>query len=116
MTEEPDFYRPLRQENFDGENCFLCGKKSDAKTAEHIFPKWLQHKYDLWDQKLILTNFSPIPYRHLTVPCCPKCNNEDLSLMEEKFRKLLERSFENLSFQDELTIFQWTAKILYATR
>jgi hypothetical protein len=30
--------------------------------------------------------------------------------------ELLERSFENLSIEDEQVIFQWTAKILYATR
>lgn len=36
--------------------------------------------------------------------------------MEGKFQELLERSFENLSIDDEQVVFQWTAKILYATR
>lgn len=111
-----NFYRNLNEETFDDESCFLCGKECDSKTAEHIFPKWLQHKYDLWDKKLTISNGTLIPYRHLTVPCCSNCNNVHLSQMEEKFRILLDKSFENLDIEDEKIIFQWTAKILYATR
>lgn len=111
-----DFYRNLNEETFDENSCFLCGHECDSKTAEHIFPKWLQHKYDLWNQKLTISNGTQIPYRLLTVPCCAECNNEHLSQLEEKFKLLLDKSFQNLSFEDEKTIFQWTAKILYATR
>jgi hypothetical protein len=106
----------LKEETFDDESCFLCGKECDLKSVEHIFPKWLQHKYNLWDKKLTISNGTQIPYRLLTVPCCSKCNNVHLSQMEEKFRTLLENSFENLDIEDEKIIFQWTAKILYATR
>lgn len=111
-----DFYRNLNKETFDENSCFLCGHDCESKTAEHIFPKWLQHKYNLWNQKLTITNGTQIPYRLLTVPCCSECNNNHLSQLEEKFKLLLDRSFQNLSFEEEITIFQWTAKILYATR
>lgn len=116
MNSEQNFYRNLNEETFDDESCFLCGKECNSKTAEHIFPKWLQHKFNLWNQKLTLTNGTNIPYRNLTVPCCSSCNNEHLSQMEDKFKNLLNKSFENLNDDDEKTIFQWTAKILYATR
>jgi hypothetical protein len=116
MESEFDFYGSLKEETFEDDRCFLCGKACESKTAEHIFPKWLQRKYELWDQKLTVTNNTKIPYRSLTVPCCEKCNNEDLSRMEGKFEKLLERSFQDLDIEDEQIIFQWTAKILYATR
>ena len=36
--------------------------------------------------------------------------------MEGKFQILLEKSFKDLSIEDEQVIFQWTAKVLYATR
>lgn len=114
--DEIKFYRNLKEETFDEESCFLCGQECDSKTAEHIFPKWLQHKYDLWDKKLKISNGTNIPYRYLTVPCCSDCNNIKLSQLEERFRTLLDRSFEKLTFEDEKTIFQWTGKILYATR
>jgi hypothetical protein len=116
METKFNFYKNFKEETFDEKCCFLCGKDCDTKTAEHIFPKWLQHKYDLWNQKLTVTNDTKVPYRNLTVPCCEKCNNEDLSRMERKFQDILERSFDNLSIEDEQIIFQWTAKILYATR
>ena len=116
MEREINFYRNLNEETFDDESCFLCGKECVSKTAEHIFPKWLQHKYNLWDKKLTISNRTQIPYRLLTVPCCSECNNVHLSQMEEKFRILLENSFKNLDIEDEKIIFQWTAKILYATR
>lgn len=114
--DEIKFYRNLKEETFDEESCFLCGKQCDSKTAEHIFPKWLQHKYNLWDKKLKISNGTNIPYRYLTVPCCADCNNVKLSQLEKQFRNLLDRSFENLTIEDEKTIFQWTGKILYATR
>lgn len=116
MNDISDFYRPFKEETFDDESCFLCGQPCELKTAEHIFPKWLQHEYDLWGKNLTISNDTNIPYRYLTVPCCSKCNNEDLSLVEVKFRKLLKNSFQNLDFEDELVVFQWAAKILYATR
>lgn len=112
-----NFYIPFKEENFSNKNCFLCGlKPKSKKTKEHIFPKWLQHQFDLWDNNLIITNGTKIPYRNLTVPCCDECNNDHLSKMETKFKTLLDNSFENLTLEDEMTIFQWTAKILYATR
>jgi len=116
MESKSDFYTNLSEETFDDKSCFLCGQPCDKYTAEHIFPKWLQHKYNLWDQKLIITNGTPIPYRNLTVPCCATCNNVALSKMEEQFQVLLNRAFQNLSDDDEKVVFQWTAKILYSTR
>lgn len=110
------FYRNFREETFSSDSCFLCGNNCNSKTAEHIFPKWLQKRFNLWDEKLNISNGTDIPYRLLTVPCCSECNNEHLSRLEEKFKRLLDRSFENLNLEDEKTIFQWTGKILYATR
>ena len=72
METEFKFYKNFKEETFDYDSCFLCGKECETKTAEHIFPKWLQHKYDLWNKKLIVTNDTKIPYRNLTVPCCEK--------------------------------------------
>lgn len=116
MTNSINFYKNFSEENFADNSCFLCGSNCQSETAEHVFPKWLQHKFKLWDQKLTLTNNTTIPYRILTVPCCKKCNNEDLSLMESNFQNILKKSFENLSSEEEQVVFQWTAKILYATR
>ncbi len=63
-------------ENFDlsRETCFVCGRK--AESREHLFPKWLQHRFNLWDEKLIIPNKTTVSYRQLVVPACKKCNGE----------------------------------------
>lgn len=114
--EDPGFYIPFDKDKFNDDNCFLCGiNPSEARSKEHIFPKWLQKKYNLSDERLTLLNNTKIQYKKLTVACCKTCNNEHLSALEKKFQSLLNNSFKDLRFEDELIIFQWTAKILYST-
>lgn len=118
MTEENiDFYKPFDKNDFFYERCFLCGVDliADSSSYEHIFPKWLQHKFNLWNESLIIINNTHIEYRRLKIPCCKKCNNHYLSNLEQDFKTLLERDFEDLSEHDEKTIFQWTAKLLYGS-
>lgn len=62
--------------------CFLC--TGLASTQEHVIPEWLQHRFDLWDQHLVLPNNTFIPYRQLTIPACACCNNRALSALEKK--------------------------------
>jgi hypothetical protein len=111
------FYNPFKNSEFNTENCFLCGYKIDGKrTREHVFPKWLQAKFDLWNKTISITNNTTIQYKNLTVPCCSKCNNQHLSIMESNFQRLLKKGFSELTDFDEQVIFNWCGKILYATR
>jgi hypothetical protein len=93
FTEIPDF-------KLDKETCFICGKPADTK--EHLFPKWLQHKFNLWDQKLIIPNQTYISYRQLVVPCCDKCNNEIFSGLENKI---------STNSETDKDIWRWANKI-----
>lgn len=116
-TAAPEFYKPFDSNDFYYERCFLCGEDltEESSSEEHIFPKWLQHKFDLWNQSLIIENETLIQYRLLTIPCCKTCNNTHLSRMEERFRYLFDNNFQNLNAEDEKVIFQWTAKLLYGS-
>lgn len=68
--------------------CFLCGETDKNLTKEHIFPKWLLKKYNLYDKKIkILLNETTISYRNLTIPCCLDCNGKYLSIIEDKMKK-----------------------------
>jgi len=98
--------------NLDDEACFLCGH-TESLTLEHVFPKWLQHRYDLWNQKLQLLNQTLIPYRQLTIPCCSTCNNEFLSSIETPVSKAITSGFEATRSLPPLTLFQWMAKIFF---
>lgn len=46
-------------------HCPLCGRrfKGIESNAEHIFPKWLQHRHQLWTRRLTIPNFLGKPYK-----------------------------------------------------
>jgi hypothetical protein len=100
---------------FGSDVCFLCGVEltADHDTDEHVIPKWLQERYDLWNQKLTLLNHTTIPYRQLTIPCCSICNNEHLSKIESQMRKACESGRDAVVDLPPLTLFLWAGKILY---
>jgi len=86
----------------DKDTCFICG--NPATTIEHIIPKWLQNRFNLWDQQITLPNGTPIFYRQLTIPACSKCNNEIFGKLEEKVRN---------NNSTDLDIWKWANKIHY---
>lgn len=75
----------------DPSKCFLCGNtvSENARTAEHVFPKWMQKEVELWNRNLTLLNGTVIPYRQLTITCCHDCNHFHLG----KLRKAGQRRF-----------------------
>jgi hypothetical protein len=93
-------------------SCFLCGSQEDI-SKEHVFPKWLLNKHDLWNQKLTLLNGTLIPYRSLTIPCCASCNTIYLSKIENQISAAITEGYCACSCLDPLLIFQWMAKIYY---
>jgi len=36
--------------------------------VEHVFAKWLQQDFNLWNQRMFLRNGTSIRYRQLTIP------------------------------------------------
>jgi len=97
------------------ETCFLCNSM-DRITQEHVFPKWLQNRYELWNQQIVLKNGTRIPYRNLTIPCCEECNGTYLSQIENAVRHGVETNdiSELESISDSL--FIWLYKIMYGIR
>lgn len=100
---------------FDGSHCFLCFEKlvKDNRSDEHIFPKWIQRRHDLWNQKLHLLNGSLIPYRTLTIPCCKNCNNGPLSKLETNVQKAFTKKPSDLNEDDEKWLYLWSCKLLF---
>jgi hypothetical protein len=92
---------------FDYTHCFLCGKElnDENKSEEHIFPKWIQRRHNLWNQKLILFNNTSISYKNLLIPCCKECNGKYLSALENKIRRACENGFDAFIKLDEQYIF-----------
>ena len=97
------------------DRCFMCGVAltSDNQTDEHVFPRWLQERFDLWNQKLTLMNGTIIPYRLLTIPCCATCNNDHLAPIEKRVKDAASTGVSGIEDLDPIDLFVWLAKIYY---
>jgi hypothetical protein len=108
-------FHPDEAPQFGREVCFLCGADlaADRSSDEHVIPKWVQERYQLWDQKLTLLNGTRIPYRQLTIPCCLTCNNEHLGRIEAQVQRACDQGAQAVRELPELTLFLWVGKILF---
>lgn len=97
------------------ETCFLCGCSllTSNYTKEHVIPAWVQERYDLSNQRLILLNGSDIPYRQLTVPCCEQCNWYRLKPLEDSMSQAAERGRQAVLSLGKHLLFLWLGKIFY---
>lgn len=89
MTElgrRDSLYNGIMEHRFAEDVCFLCGTHVDVDGAsvEHVVPKWLQQKFNLWNVRVHLLNGTPIRYRSLVIPCCRACNNVHLAKVEKE--------------------------------
>lgn len=82
-------------------------------TREHVFPKWLQRKLNLFDRKLHLLNGTLIAYRNLTVPACSKCNGVVLSNVENKLACALAGGAQAVRSLGPELLYVWLAKIFF---
>ena len=114
---EWDLYNPFTSMQFDTSHCFLCGRLLDesTRTDEHVFPKWLQQRYGLWNQRMTLLNRTTIPYKQMTVPCCTSCNKGPLSALEKEFSSAVASGYESFCSIPKIRVFQWLSKIMYGT-
>lgn len=115
MNSETQKFDPFDQMSFTYDRCFLCGELLHEKnyTVEHIFPKWLQNKFDLWNKELVLLNGTKIKYRNLTIPCCKECNNTMSKYIEKPIERAVDSGYDEFVKLDRKLIFQWLNKISY---
>lgn len=105
----------LKSHLFDGDTCFLCGDSlnEENRSDEHVFPTWLQHRFNLWDTSLTLLNGTVIPYRQLKIPACRACNNEHLSGLEKRIQQSIFEPIDSPNAPAKHDLYLWTAKILF---
>lgn len=95
--------------------CFMCGTTLNEanRSDEHVFPRWLQRKHELYNQRIYLLNNTTIPYRQLTIPCCRRCNNEYLRSIETGVKAAFSGGVTAVRDMDQRTLFLWLAKLSY---
>lgn len=116
MTDELSLspFQPFDRMAFSHTECFLCGRALDpTNSCEHVFPKWLLSRYNLWDQRVVLLNLTKIAYRDLTIPCCLTCNNEHLARLEHAVTSAFQQGPEHVAAMDRLLLYRWAGKIFY---
>lgn len=108
-------YAAIDNHDFSEDICFLCGATltPENRSSEHVFPKWVQGKYDLWNQRITLLNGTSIPYRQLMIPCCSVCNNNVLSQVEDRVQLAVEQGYAAVAKLDTHTLFLWLGKIFF---
>jgi hypothetical protein len=112
QTKRRSLIPSLRIRKYSGEHCFYCGAKLRARTEEHVFPLWLQKRFQLQHQTITLLNRTTIKYSRLKVPCCRKCNNEHLSGLETRVKRCLRMPPSKLTRRQQTDLFTWACKIL----
>ena len=109
------FFEAVLKRRFGRGTCFLCGCRltTHNRRDEHVFPKWLQKQYELWDENLVLLNGTSIPYRKLTVPCCKDCNSKHLEPFEKIMARAVRKGPRAVRALDPYCVFIWLGKIFY---
>jgi len=98
-------------------HCPLCGRrfKGIESDAEHIFPKWLQHRHQLWTRSLTIPNFLGKSYKSVTITVCARCNNERFGKLENALSKVVKTAdpFEACAEVPDEAIALWLGKIFW---
>lgn len=102
----------LKVENVIAGRCFLCGGLPTKGKGEHVFPKWLQQRFDLWDKSLTLLNGTSIQYRNIRIPACEECNGRVLGRTESFVSELRGSNVCNWSHHHSFEVGRWLSKIL----
>jgi hypothetical protein len=115
LTKNDFILQRIEERKFNKNECFLCCSElnSENSTNEHVIPKWLQKKYNLWDQKLRLKNNTTFFYRNLTIPCCFTCNNKILEPLEDRVKNAHSKGIDAFQELDKSDLFLWLGKIYY---
>jgi hypothetical protein len=110
-----DLFSAVTLRKFGRSTCFLCGKRlgSNNRSEEHIIPRWVQERFNIWNQRLTLLNDTDILYRQLKIPCCYECNNKHLQPIEVSVSKAVEKGYEAVANLDRNALFIWLGKIYY---
>ena len=104
-----------KERSFSMDRCFVCDTvlNDENRTEEHIYPKWLQRKFNLYNQKISLLNGTFINYRNLKVPCCKECNVKMSARIEKLMEQAVESGYENFAGINRNIVFQWLNKLSY---
>ncbi len=96
-----------------GDCCFLCGCSPNQKkfNQEHVIPKWVLSRFELFSKTITLPNGTDIRYDKYTTPCCEDCNNHLGIVMEKPMSEVVGAGYDAvvdyLSNKNPWAFFVW---------
>ncbi|MDJ0575606.1 MAG: hypothetical protein QNJ65_10625 [Xenococcaceae cyanobacterium MO_234.B1] len=105
----------------EGDCCSICGiSRSETDfNDEHVLPKWILRKYDLYKQFITLPNESKFRYDQYVLPCCKQCNSLMGEKIEQPVRNLITQGFEaviqHIEKEGHWLFFVWLSLIFLKT-
>jgi hypothetical protein len=114
-------YERFVSEICEGSCCFLCGvDPSESEfNDEHIVPKWILRKLDLFSKSITLQNGAPIPYGQYTLRCCVECNSFLAREFEDEIGKVVTAGLDSVNnyvrSMGQEKLFVWLALIFFKT-
>ena len=80
------------------DSCFICGELRGGKefNDEHVIPKWILKKHNLYNKQITLTNQTRIRYSQYVVPCCSECNQLMGTEIEQKVQHLFDAGYSKI--------------------
>lgn len=99
--------------------CFVCGAAPGSKpfNDEHIIPRWLLRRYNLFSKSITLPTGERRTYDRYKVPCCQACNSLLGEKVETPVSQLLSGTFEEVSerlrAQGHELLFTWLALLFF---
>jgi hypothetical protein len=112
-TERSVFPQPRRA--CGASTCFLCARRLGARnrTDEHVVSDWVQDRFKLRHEHLVLVNGTTIPYRHLKIPACRDCNTIHLNRIENQVARAAAAGAVAVRELDPFVLYVWLGKTLY---
>lgn len=105
----------------EGNCCFICGAQPGTKAFnnEHVIPRWVLQRYDLFDRVITLPNGASCRYGQYTVPCCAECNSHMGREIEIPISALTAQGLnvvaEEINRGSSLILFVWLGPIFLKT-
>lgn len=106
-------YNPFLDFKFDNKTCFLTGQPLQSEEERiQVFPVWMMQAFDLEEKPFKMLDESFLTYKKLQLPCSTE-TAVAFEKLEAEVEKAMNEGYAAVKSLDQLSLFQWVAKILY---
>lgn len=103
----------MKQESAPSRVCLMCGEMAKKFTGEHVFPKWLRTYFPIDQKRKLKNRYYPDtigrdPGTKQIRQVCSNCNNNWMSVLQNKVRPIFERLHKGVAYREDPRIFSFS--------